>query len=237
MNAERARVRGIPSTRRAIVRLVLLVLFVALVGTVGFLFAPTDLEAVRAQVAELGPAGAIVFVGGYAALTLTPVPKNVLTIAAGLLWGFWTALALVYVAALLGATAAFLIGRALGREAVERLTGARVARLDAALAHRGLLAVLGVRLVPLIPFTLINYGAGLTAVRRRDYALGTALGILPGSAAYVALGAFGLEVGPPFWIALAALGVLVLGGLVVAAVLRRRSTRAEDRTPEGGDDA
>lgn len=222
MNTDESRVDRSSSRRPAITRLVLLLLFVAVVGTVGFLFAPTDIEAVRDWAADLGIGGALLFVVGYAGLTLTPVPKNVLTVAAGLVWGFWPALIMVYVGALIGATASFVIGRVLGREAVERLTGARVARLDAALAHRGLLAVLGARLVPLIPFTLINYGAGLTAVRRRDYALGTAIGIIPGSAAYVALGAFGLELGPPFWVALAALGVLVLGGVVAAAVLRRR---------------
>ncbi|MGL1330338.1 TVP38/TMEM64 family protein, partial [Vibrio parahaemolyticus] len=89
---------------------------------------------------------------------------------AGLVWGFPVAFAMVYVGALLGAAASFALGRALGREAVERFTGARVARLDAAIGRRGLPAVLGARLVPVIPFTLINYGAGLTSVRRRDYA-------------------------------------------------------------------
>lgn len=229
MNTDGARVHAAPSRRRAVVRLVLLVLFVAVVGTVGFLSAPTDLAEIRQWAADVGAAGALLFVVGYAGLTLTPVPKNVLTVAAGLVWGFWPALLMVYVGALLGAGASFVIGRFLGREAVERWTGARIARLDAALAHRGFLAVLGARLVPVIPFTLINYGAGLTAVRRRDYALGTALGIIPGSAAYVALGAFGLELGPPFWIAVAALGVLMLGGLVTGEVLRRRRADDPDR--------
>ncbi|WP_256714196.1 TVP38/TMEM64 family protein [Microbacterium sp. RU33B] len=208
----------------------LLLLFVALAATVGFLLAPTDVEVIRAAAAEWGWAGALVFLVGYAALTLTPVPKNLLGIAAGVVWGFWVALVLVYVGALLGAAASFVIGRALGREAVERLTGARVARLDEVLARRGFLAVLGARLIPVIPFTLINYGAGLTAVRRRDYALGTAIGILPGSAAYVALGAYGFELGPPFWIALAAIGVLSIAGIVVGAVVRSRRQGAAPET-------
>lgn len=239
MTAGDSRVSDSSAKRRAVVRLILLVLFVALVGTVGFLFAPTDLQAVRDWATGLGAGGAILFALGYAALTLTPVPKNLLTIAAGLVWGFWLALGMVYVGALLGAAASFVIGRALGREAVERLTGARVARLDAALADRGFLAVLGARLVPVIPFTLINYGAGLTAVRRRDYALGTAVGIIPGSAAYVALGAFGLELGPPFWAAVAVLGVLILGGAITAAVMRRRGSEgpATSGPTEGEGDA
>lgn len=210
----------------ALTRLALLLLFVAVLAAVGFFFAPSDVEVVRAWAAEQGWVGALAFLLGYAALTLTPVPKNLLGIVAGLVWGFGIALLLVYVGALIGAAASFAIGRWLGREAVEHLTGASVARLDEALARRGFLAVLGMRLVPIIPFTLINYGSGLTAVRTRDYALGTALGILPGSAAYVALGAFGLEFGPLFWVALAVLGVLALAGVVVGSVLRTRAVRA-----------
>lgn len=218
--------------RRAAIRLGILLLFVAVAGTVGFLLTPSDVEAVRDWAEGLGIGGAALFIAGYAAITLTPVPKNILTIAAGVVWGFWPALAMVYVGALLGSAASFVIGRALGREAVEKLTGARVARVDAALADRGFLAVLGARLVPIIPFTLINYGAGLTSVGPRDYAAGTALGIIPGSAAYVALGAFGVELGPAFWVAVAGLGVLVLGGLIAAAVLRRRQGAREGSAPQ-----
>jgi uncharacterized membrane protein YdjX (TVP38/TMEM64 family) len=105
--------------------------------------------------------------------------------------------------------AAFALGRALGRDAVERVTGTRVARVDALLGRHGLLAVLGVRLVPVLPFTVINYAAGLTAVRLRDYVGGTALGIVPGTIAFVALGAHGSSPGSwPF----------------VVAVRRRRSS-------------
>jgi len=219
-------VHPVRSKRWAVTRLALLLLFVAVAATVGFLLAPSDIEAIRAAAADWGWAGALLFLIGYAALTLTPVPKNLLGIAAGVVWGFWTALVLVYVGALIGAAASFVIGRALGREAIERLTGARVARLDEAIAHRGFVAVLGARLIPVIPFTLINYGAGLTSVRRRDYALGTAIGILPGSAAYVALGAYGFEFGPPFWIALGVLGALAIAGVVGAATVRARRKRA-----------
>ena len=234
MNAGRARVPGASSTRRVWIRLGLLVLFVVVAATVGFFFAPTDLSRVRGWAEGLGPAGGIVFVLGYAALTLTPVPKNVLSMAAGAVWGFGPALGMVYVGALLGAAASFVLGRRLGREAVERISGARVAALDAALAHRGLFAMLGVRLMPVVPFTLINYGAGLTAVRRRDYALGTALGIVPGTVAYVALGAFGLDLGPEFWIAVSVLGVLALAGVAAGVLLRRRGSRAGGTKMEPG---
>jgi uncharacterized membrane protein YdjX (TVP38/TMEM64 family) len=62
----------------------------------------------------------------------------------------------------------------------------------------------------------INYASGLTGLRRRDYLLGTAIGMLPGVAAYVAIGAFGFELNWPFWLALGALGVLTIGAGVFA---------------------
>ncbi len=130
--------------------------------------------------------------------------------------------ALVLVAALLGAVGAFGLGRVLGRDAVERLTGARVARLDGLLRRRGLIAVIGMRLIPVLPFTAINYAAGLTAVRIRDYVIGTAVGIVPGTVAFVALGAYGSSPGSwPFILAVIALVGLTAGG----AALARRHPR------------
>lgn len=215
--------------RRPLLRLAVLGVFVAVAAAVGFLLVPHDVEQIRSWSSQLGWPGVALFTLLYAALTLSPAPKNVLGVAAGLVWGFPLALVMVYIGALIGAAASFMIGRALGREAVERFTGARVARLDSAIGRRGFIAVLSARLIPLIPFTLINYGAGLTSVRRRDYAVGTAVGILPGSVAYVALGAFGWELGPAFWIALGAVGALLAAGVIAGAIVRRRR---EARAPD-----
>ncbi len=78
------------------------------------------------------------------------------------------------------------------------------------------------RLVPILPFTVINYSAGLTAVRTRDYAIGTAVGIVPGTVSFVALGAFGTDPGSwPFLIPATVLIALTGGGLLVARKSRR----------------
>ena len=220
------------SSSALVVRGVAFVVFVALAVAVGLVFGVPPLEQVQQTVASWGWAGGAVFVGLYAAITLTPAPKNVLSVAAGLIFGFAGALALVYLGALLGAAAAFALGRWLGRDAVERYTGTRVARLDELVRRRGLAAVIGVRLIPVIPFTAINYGAGLTAVRLRDYALGTAIGIIPGTVAYVALGAFGLEFGWPAWVAIGVLGALTLAGAIWAERGRRIRRNSAALAPE-----
>lgn len=105
----------------------------------------------------------------------------------------------------------FGAGRLLGRDAVDRLIHGRLARVDTLLGDHGLSAVLVVRLVPLVPFTAVNYASGLSGIRFRDYALGSAIGMIPGSLAYAALGAYGTN---PWGVATAGsvLVVLVAGG-------------------------
>jgi uncharacterized membrane protein YdjX (TVP38/TMEM64 family) len=205
---------------RPLVLLVLLGAGVAVAASVGI----PPVEDVRAWVAAAGWAGPVAFAGLYAVLTLTPAPATVLSIAAGLLFGLAGGLAVVMTGALLSAIGAFGLSRGLGRRAVERVDNDRLNHLDALLRRRGLLAVVGIRLVPLLPFTALNYLCGLTAVRTRDYVAGTAVGILPGATAYVAIGAFGAEPGSvPFLIAVGGLVTLSVAGLVVAR--RRRAAR------------
>lgn len=213
------------SRRASILRLCALAAFLIAVTVAGLLIPLPSVTALRSSVGSAGPLGAVLFVIGYALLTLTPAPKSVLSIVAGIVGGFAAGVLAVYLGALLGAAAAFLIGRRLGRRAVERLTGTRMETLDHALATRGFLAILTLRLIPVVPFTAINYGAGLTGVRRRDYALGTAIGIIPGDLAYVAVGAYGVRLGWEFWAALVGLAALTAAGSLLGLRMRRRAAR------------
>jgi len=204
-------------------RAIALAAVVAVAVLVAAVVGVPDVERLRADVAAAGAAAPALFVLLYAVATLAPLPKNVLSTLAGVLFGWVPGVALVLVAALLGAVGAFGLGRVLGRDAVERLTGARVARLDGLLRRRGLIAVIGVRLIPVLPFTTINYAAGLTAVRIRDYVIGTAVGIVPGTVAFVALGAYGSSPGSwPFVLAVIVLVGLTAGGAALARRHRRR---------------
>lgn len=184
-------------------------------------------DQMRSTVAEAGWWGPLGFGVAYAALTLAPVPKNVLSIAAGVLFGFGPGLLIVYTAAMAGAAGAFWLGRALGREAVERFTGTRVARVEDLLLRHGFLAVIGVRLVPVLPFTAINYSAGLTSLGWWPYFLGTLIGIIPGTASYLALGAFGFQPGLQAELAFAVLVLLPLAAIAYLIRARRRRGDAD----------
>lgn len=203
-----------------------LALFLSLIAASVVVAVTLDLPTageLRQKIDSYGWAAPVVFVGGYALVTLAPVPKNVLSAAAGLVFGLGTGALLVWVAALIGALTAYGLGRLLGREAVERLTSTPVQKVDALVARRGLLAVLVVRLVPVVPFTVINYTAGLTGIRFWQYTVGTAFGIIPGTVAYVALGTYGTSPSSwPFLVSVAALLLLSVGGALLAAYRRGR---------------
>jgi len=201
---------------------------VAVAVTVG-VPSPTQLQA---RFAALGPWSGVVFAAVYAAVSLSPLPKTVFTIAAGALFGVPLGLLVVITGATVGALAALYLGRWLGRDAVHRFTGIRTGRFDEQLERRGLWAVLVARLIPVVPFTGFNYLAGLTALRVRDFVLGTVVGMVPATAAYLAVGAYGFQPGSwPFLTAVAALLLLSAAGLVAAGVRRRRERRAAADTP------
>jgi uncharacterized membrane protein YdjX (TVP38/TMEM64 family) len=186
-----------------------------------------DADRIRSSLSGTGLAGVVVFVAAYLACSLLVVPKGVLSAGAGLAWGFGPGVAVVLVGALLGAGAAFWLGRWLGRDSVARLAGTHLDRLDDLVDRHGVVAILLVRLVPLVPFTAVNYAAGLTSIRFAPYLLGTAVGIIPGTLAYVALGAYGTEPGSwEFLAAVAAFAVLTVGG---GLAFRRSRRRASDR--------
>lgn len=196
--------------RAAAWRLAVLVAGVAALAVALHLSGWAGPERLRAAVESAGWAGAVVFVVGYALIVLAPTPASLLTILAGALFGIWWGTLLAWAGALLGAVGGFALGRRLGRPVVDRLLGGRLQQADRVLGDHGLVAVLLVRLVPVLPFTPLNYAAGLLRVRPGDYLLGTALGIVPGALAYAAVGASGAD----------PLGIVVgAGGLVALAVI------------------
>ncbi len=178
----------------------------------------------RGTVGAFGAGAPLVLVLGYAAATLAWLPRTVLSATCGLLLGFAGGVPVALAGSLLGGVTGFALARLLGRDAVGRLTRGRLARADALLLRRGFVAVLTARLLPVVPFTAVTYAAGLSTVRSRDHLLGTALGIVPGTLAYVAVGAYGAM--PGTWPVAGAVLALALGGALLTRGLTARRARA-----------
>jgi uncharacterized membrane protein YdjX (TVP38/TMEM64 family) len=147
-------------------------------------------------IAGLGVWGYVIFAAVYIVATVGLAPGSPLTIGAGLVFG-GLGFPLVVVAATIGAALAFLVARYLARAWVERMTARRprFKAVDQAVTEDGWKVVLLLRLSPLVPFNLQNYFFGVTDVKFWHYVAATFVGIMPGSALYVYLGAIGAAAG------------------------------------------
>ncbi len=187
-------------------------------------------EAVRAFTGRwwVGPAFALL----YALLVALALPASALTIVGGAAFGLVQGIVWVTLGANVGANLAFWLARRLGRGALEGLFGPRLAGFDRWTAAAGFQGLLTLRLLPIAPFVLLNYAAGLTGMSPRDYALATAIGILPGTVVYVffadALVAGSAEAGRgALGRALGAGALLVAFSLLTHWLVRRRRRRAD----------
>ncbi len=133
----------------------------------------------------LGYWGPLVFAIGYAIATVAFIPGLILSIAAGAIFGIFKGALVVYVGATVGSCAAFLIARYLARESIERRleNSPKFKVIDRAVAKEGLKIVFLLRLSPIFPYNLLNYGLGLTSVSLRHYAIAS-LGMIPGTFLY-----------------------------------------------------
>jgi uncharacterized membrane protein YdjX (TVP38/TMEM64 family) len=186
---------------------------------------------VRDWVSGFGTAGPILFVGLSSALTVACFPGPLLAGASGLLFGTALGTPVSIVSATLGATLAFCVARFVAGDAVQHVGGRRLLRLEAAVSRRGFVSILYLRIAPGVPYNLVNYAAGLTSLRLREFAAATALGCAPRAFAYTALGgSFGNLGSPETLAAVVVLVVMAVGGLV----LMRRDAGFRAAAPASG---
>lgn len=165
---------------RDILRLAVLVA-ILVAGFIAFRELPVRTLLERLRESAWGP---VVFVLLYGVLTALNVPGLALTLAGGVVFGFALGSVLNTLGANLGATGAFWLARAFGRSGLRALMGARVDRMDRFAKGHGPLWLLRLRLVPVVPFNVLNVASGLSAMPWPGFALATAIGILPGTLVY-----------------------------------------------------
>jgi uncharacterized membrane protein YdjX (TVP38/TMEM64 family) len=182
------------SRRAAFVRLAILAALVAAAALVAWragFFELRDPRSLAAAVRRVrtAPAVAPLFVAVYAVVAAFGLPATPLTLAGGAIFGTALGSLLNWLGAVLGATGSFLLARHLGRDAFRRLVGRltggdRLGRLDALGERRGFATLLRLRLLPVVPFNVLSFAAGLAGVTLRAFVAATALGIIPGTIVY-----------------------------------------------------
>lgn len=127
------------------------------------------------------PLGPLVVVAGYVLLVLMAVPVLALIVVGATVFGPWPGMAYSLVGMVTGATVAFAFGRFTGAQGMDRLTQGRLRLLSQHLHRRGVLTVALARFMPVAPFMVVNLVAGALRVKLRDFVVGSALGLLPGT--------------------------------------------------------
>lgn len=169
-------------------------------------------EVLRDGVTKLGIFAPIIYIFLYGIGTILLLPSTPLNVSGGLIFGFTWGLFWTAIAAIFSAIISFIYARFLGQNWVRQRFGNYLQTLDGEIEKGGMWYIFAIRLLPLIPYGIVNYGAGLTSVTGRDYFFGTVLGTIPGILPFVMMGS-GLAEGNmlPVTIALSLAGLLLAG--------------------------
>ncbi|MER7985597.1 VTT domain-containing protein [Streptomyces noursei] len=207
-------------------RLALLLVLLTAAATTMLLWHPQRLLAGGWTAQWSGPTALVGFTVAYGVCTTAFVPRPVLNLAAGALFGSESGLVTALAGTVLGAGLAFGLGRLLGQEALRPLLRARwLAAADRQLSEHGFRSMLAIRLFPGLPFAAMNYAAAVSRMRWFPYLLATALGSIPNTAAYAVAGARASTPTSPVF--LLSMGFIAASGLaaVVVAWCKRKALR------------
>ena len=207
--------------KKTAVLLVLLIALAALTWKLSTWLTPQQLQQALQQTGGWAP---VLYIGLFVLLPAFFFPVAVLALAGGLLFGLWWGSVYTFIGAVLNCALMFLLARYVGRSQVQRLVEQKLSpqwqrRLQMADGKEGFLLLIILRLIPAVPYNLINYTFGLTSMSLGTYLEASAIGIIPGTFAFINIGDKTLEAGSPsFWIAI---GLLVLL-LVVTGLLGKK---------------
>ncbi|AVH98602.1 MULTISPECIES: TVP38/TMEM64 family protein [Streptomyces] len=202
-------------------RLSLLVLLLLTAAALVVLYEPQRLLASGWPPRTSGAGAVLLFALAYGVCTAAFVPRPVLNLAAGALFGSAAGLTGAVAGTVLGAGISFTLGRYLGQDALRPLLRGRLlTAADGQLSRHGFRSMLAIRLFPGVPFAAANYCAAVSRMKYAPFLLATGIGTVPNTAAYVVAGAQAGSPGSPAFLFSA--GFIVLSGLGAAVVAWRK---------------
>ncbi|NJR47567.1 MAG: TVP38/TMEM64 family protein [Hyellaceae cyanobacterium CSU_1_1] len=137
----------------------------------------------------MGVFAPVIYIVLYTVGTLLILPSTPLNLTGGAIFGIWWGTLWTTLAALVAAIATFAFTRTIGRELVTQKLAGHWRAVDAEIRQGGLFYLFAIRLLPIIPYGIVNFVAGLTSIKFKDYLIGTLLGTLPGVLPFVMMGA------------------------------------------------
>jgi len=222
-----------PSPSIALLRLAILGLLLGTAAAVLVALGPSRVAELLEQTAG-SRWGAVGFFVVYVIAIVLLLPGTVGTLTTGALFGFAIGFPLAIAAQTVGATLSFIVARSMGRKGCQELLGGRLTPLDHWFGKRDFLTILLLRMVPVMPFNMLNYGSGLSCVRLSRYVPATILGLLPGTAVTTLAASRAKDPTDPVFIAAALVLALSVAGSswwARRAVKRRTSTTSLSKEP------
>ncbi len=196
---------------------------VILVAVALFVPLPTALQ-LRDWATSVGAWFPLAFFAAHVVVTVFPFPRTAFTLAAGLLFGPVLGIPIAVAASTLSAIIALLLVRTVGWQVSRWVSHPRVDAVDRRLRERGWPVVLATRMIPAVPFSVLNYAAGASSVRVVPYTLATLAGVLPGTSAIVIFGdALTGRVSPLLLVVSVCTAALGVAGLIYEIRTHRRS--------------
>ncbi|WP_419741801.1 TVP38/TMEM64 family protein [Paraclostridium dentum] len=174
---------------------------------------PNDIQKYVTSFGKLAP---LVYIVMFALVPLTLFPDSILAIGGGIIFGLYKGYIYTLVGALIGASLSFYISRKLGRNFVKKITKEKLDYIEEMINTKGFFVILLLRLIPLFPFDVISYGAGLTNIKYRDFIFATIVGTIPGILVFTNIGAQSVDIGSnSFYLSIMALILLILSSIVL----------------------
>jgi uncharacterized membrane protein YdjX (TVP38/TMEM64 family) len=198
-------------SKTTIIAIFLFCIIATVIGVV--LLGGIDRQQLQVWLQQMGIWAPIIYILVYAIATLCILPSTPLNLTGGAIFGpvwgtVWTS-----IAAVLAAVISFWFSRTIGRKFIEKKLSGKWQSIDKEMQGGGFFYMFAIRLLPLIPYGIVNFAAGLTSIKFRDYFFGTLLGTVPGILPFVMMGAGlnALKQGDvfPMLVSLALVGMLI----------------------------
>lgn len=211
-------------------RVAALLLIILLLVTVVVVVPVPEADSVQETVSATGVWAPLTWLVLMVASTQLPLPRTVWTISAGLLFGALLGAVLALVGLAASALLSFVLVRRLGARAVRETSDpgnhARLAVIQELLAERGWVSVLGLRMIPAVPFSLLNYACAVTRIPTGPYLAATVFGSAPNTVATVVAADAVLNGGSPWTLAVSAV-VITVGMLTAGREIRMIRARVK----------
>lgn len=169
-----------------------IIIFIAILLVIILSFIDKDLiniNNIRELILNAGIFAPIIYIIAFSLVPLTFFPDSLLAILGGSLFGLYQGSIFTIIGALIGGSISFFLSRLLGNRFIKPSKNKKLLNIEEILKNQGFLTILILRLIPLFPFDLISYGAGLTSIKYNDFFFGTLIGTIPGIIVFINLGA------------------------------------------------